>query len=116
GGAGSASSSVTDRGKWTRLHLHEGAVTGERRISREAVRELHEPQVVIRSDTTSERMYPGTKLRAYALGWQVQDYHGRKLVHHSGSLNWTRTHVMMVPEENIGVVAIANIGSSNLQL
>ena len=116
GGAGSAFSSVHDMAQWIRLHLNEGVFNGQRLISRETIRELHEPQVVIHSDTTSERMYPGTKLRAYALGWQVQDYHGRKLVHHSGSLNWTRTHVMMVPEENIGVVAIANIGSSNLQL
>src|SRR5690606_41366962 len=96
GGAGSASSSVHDMAQWIRLHLNEGVFNGQRLISRETIRELHEPQVVIHSDTTSERMYSGTKLRAYALGWQVQDYHGRKLVHHSGSLNWTRTHVMML--------------------
>ncbi len=77
--------------------------------------ELHEPQVVIHADTTAERLYPGTNLRAYALGWTVQDYYGHELVHHSGSLNWTRTHVMMVPDEDIGVVVIANLGSSNLQ-
>ena len=74
------------------------------------------PQVVIRMDTTAERMFPNTNLRAYALGWNVQDYHGRKLVHHSGSLNWTRTQIGMVPSDNIGVVVISNYGSSNLQL
>jgi hypothetical protein len=61
-------------------------------------------------------MFPTTHFRTYGLGWNLQDYHGRKLVHHSGSINWTRTHVAMVPEEGIGVVAIANLGSSNLQL
>ncbi|HEU5210838.1 MAG TPA: serine hydrolase [Longimicrobiales bacterium] len=115
GGAGSAFSSVHDMAQWIRLHLNEGVYEGQRLLSEATMRELHEPQVVIHADTTSERMYPGTNLRAYALGWQVQDYHGHELVHHSGSLNWTRTHVMMVPEEDIGVVVIANLGSSNLQ-
>ncbi len=101
--------------QWVRLHLNEGEDGGRRLLSKATMRELHAPQVVIRSDTTDERLYPGTNLRAYALGWIVQDYHGRTLVHHSGSLNWTRTHVMLVPEERIGVVVIANLGSSNLQ-
>src|SRR5690606_27665104 len=52
----------------------------------------------------------------YALGWRVQDHHGGRLVHHSGSINYTRTHVTFVPEEGIGVVAMANESGSNLQL
>ena len=115
GGAGSAFSSVHEMAQWIRLHLNEGEYEGQRLISERTMRELHEPQVVVHSDTTTERMYPGTNLRAYALGWTVQDYYGHELVQHSGSLNWTRTHVMMVPEADIGVVAIANLGSSNLQ-
>lgn len=116
GGAGSVFSSVHEMAQWIRLQVGGGVYGGKRLISEETMRELHTPQVVIRSDTAAERMYPGTHLRAYALGWNVQDYHGHELVHHSGSLNWTRTHVMMVPDAGIGVVVIANLGSSNLQL
>jgi hypothetical protein len=61
-------------------------------------------------------MFPDTHLRAYALGWRVQDHHGRKLVQHSGNINYTRTQVSLVPEEGLGVVAVANLSSSNLQL
>lgn len=116
GGAGSVFSSVHEMAQWIRLHLGGGIYDGQRLISEETMRELHMPQVVIRSDTAAERMYPGTNLRAYALGWNVQDYYGHELVHHSGSLNWTRTHVMMVPDAGIGVVVIANLGSSDLQM
>jgi len=115
GGAGAVFSSVRDMAQWIRLHLDGGEYQGTRLLSEETLRELHAPQVVIPADTTGERMFPETNLRAYALGWIVQDYHGRKLVHHSGSLNWTRTHVMLVPEERVGVVVIANLGSSTLQ-
>jgi CubicO group peptidase (beta-lactamase class C family) len=115
GGAGAVFSSVRDMAQWIRLHLNDGVYEGSRLLSPRTMRELHMPQVVLRTDTAAERMFPNTNLRAYALGWNVQDYHGRKLVHHSGSLNWTRTQVGMVPSERIGVVIIANYGSSNLQ-
>ena len=116
GGAGATFSSVRDMAQWIRLQLNHGVYEGTRLLSPGTMRELHMPQVVIRMDTTTERMFPNTNLRAYALGWNVQDYHGRKLVHHSGSLNWTRTQIGMVPSEGIGVIVIANYGSSNLQL
>jgi CubicO group peptidase (beta-lactamase class C family) len=116
GGAGAVFSSVSDLAQWVRVHLNGGVHDGTRLLSHTTMRELHMPQVIIRMDTTAERMFPNTNLRAYALGWNVQDYHGMKLVHHSGSLNWTRTQIGMVPAEGIGVVVIANYGSSNLQL
>ena len=116
GGAGAAFSSVHDMAQWIRLQLNGGVYEGVRLLSPQVMRELHTPQVVLRMDTTTERMFPQTNLRAYALGWNVQDYYGRKLVHHSGSLNWTRTQVGLVPSERIGVIAVANLSTSNLQL
>ena len=116
GGAGAIFSSAQEMGQWMRLHLAGGVFEGERLLSSESIEELHAPQVVIPGDTVSERMFPDTHLRAYALGWRVQDHHGRKLVQHSGSINYTRTQVSLVPEEGLGVVAMANLSSSSLQL
>ena len=116
GGAGAVFSSVHDMAQWLRLHLNGGTYAGARLLSEAVLREMYTPQTVMRSDTTAERMFPHTHFRAYGLGWFLQDYHGKKLVHHSGSINWTRTQIMMVPSERIGVVAIANYGGSNLQL
>lgn len=115
GGAGAVFSSVHDMAQWLRMHLNGGTYEGRVILKPETVRELHSPQTVIPLDTTARRMFPATHLRAYALGWNVQDYHGRALVHHSGSINYTRTQVGMVPAERIGVVAITNLSSSNLQ-
>lgn len=115
GGAGAAFSSAHDMAQWVRLHLNGGTYQGKRLLQAATVKELHEPQLTVRGDSVGERMFPTTHFRAYGLGWFLQDYHGYKVVHHSGSLNWTRTHVAMIPERNIGVVAMANLSSSNLQ-
>ena len=116
GGAGAVFSSVADMAQWVRMHLNGGTFDGTRLLSAAALREMYTPQTIIRTDTTAERMFPHSHFRAYGLGWNVQDYHGHKLVHHSGSLNWTRTQIMMVPARRVGVVAIGNYGNSNLQL
>jgi CubicO group peptidase (beta-lactamase class C family) len=115
GGAGAAFSSVHDMAQWIRMQLNGGAYEGQRILEEQTLKEMHTPQMVVRADSTFERMFPATHLRAYGLGWLVQDYHGRKLVHHSGSINFTRTQIGMVPAERIGVVAITNLSSSNLQ-
>jgi hypothetical protein len=39
---------------------------------------------------------------AYALGWNVQDYRGVKLVQHGGAVFGVLTMVVMVPDRNLG--------------
>jgi CubicO group peptidase (beta-lactamase class C family) len=116
GGAGAAFSSAQDMARWLRLHLGDGAVDGVRLLRPATLRELHTPQVLTRGDSVAARMFPDTHFRAYGLGWFLKDYHGRKLVYHSGFINWTRTQVGLIPGAGIGVVVIANLSTSNLQL
>jgi CubicO group peptidase (beta-lactamase class C family) len=116
GGAGAVFSSAWDMAQWMRLHLGGGVYEGRRLLSDSALAEMYTPHTVIRSDSVADRMFPETNFWAYALGWRLHDYRGRKLVNHSGSINYTRTQVSMIPSENIGVVVMANLSSSNLQL
>jgi hypothetical protein len=44
----------------------------------------------------------------YALGWTLRDYHGRKLIGHTGGVGGFVSRVMLVPEENLGVVVLTN--------
>lgn len=116
GGAGAVWSSAAEMARWVRLHLGRGVFQEERLLSEEALEEMYRPHTPMSIDTASARLHPTNHFRAYAMGWRVQDLHARKLVHHSGSINYTRTQVTMVPEEGIGVVVFANLSSSNLQL
>src|SRR5690606_25525846 len=115
GPAGSIYSSVWEMAQWVRLHLNGGVYEGKRLLKRETIEEMHTPQVVMRIDSVTRRMFPTQNFSAYGLGWRLHDYHGRKVVQHTGSVNYTRTQVGMIPSEGIGVVVIANLSSSTLQ-
>jgi len=121
GGAGGAWSSAHDMAQWLRFHLARGEFGGVQLLDPARFDEMYAPQTVMSIDTASARLHPTNHFAAYALGWRVQDLHGRKVVHHSGSINYTRTHVTMVPaqpglEAPIGIVAMGNLSTSNLQL
>jgi CubicO group peptidase (beta-lactamase class C family) len=116
GGAGAIFSSVDDMAQWLRLQLNGGSFGGKVMLQPATLEELHTPQLVVRLDSVSRRLFPDTHFQAYGLGWLLQDYHGLRLVHHSGWLNWTRTQIMLIPDRKLGVVVIANLNDSNLQL
>jgi CubicO group peptidase (beta-lactamase class C family) len=115
-GAGAVWSSAHDMARWIRFHLARGTFEGERLLSEARFDEMYAPHTVIGIDSTTARLHPSNHFAAYALGWRVQDLNGQKVVHHSGSINYTRTQVTLVPDDGIGVVAMANLSSSNLQL
>lgn len=115
GPAGSVFSSAHDMANWVRMHLNHGTFEGRRLLDSATVAEMHEPQIVIGIDSVRQRLIPSNHFRAYGLGWRLEDYHGHKIVQHTGWLNWMRTQVGMIPEEGIGVVVLTNLTSSELQ-
>ncbi len=115
GPAGSVFSTARDMAQWVRLHLGGGAYQGVQLIDEATVQEMHEPQVVIGIGPTARRRFPTQTFFAYGLGWRLHDYHGQKVVQHTGAVNYTRTQVGMIPARGIGVVVMTNLSTSNLQ-
>ncbi len=114
GGAGAINSSVADMAQWIRLQLGEGLFEGQRLLSDSVIKEMRTPQTVIRPGNNQERLFPESHLSAYGLGWTLQDYRGRLVMRHGGSLDGMRTHVLPIPEEELGVVAITNVNESSV--
>lgn len=112
GGAGAVNSSAWEMAQWVRMQLGSGVYEGNRLLSDSVMKEMHTPQTVIRMSETTERLFPETHFQAYGMGWSLQDYRGRKVVRHGGSLDGMRTHVGMIPEEDLGVVVITNLNNS----
>jgi CubicO group peptidase (beta-lactamase class C family) len=115
GPAGSVWSSAHDMARWIRFHLAGGAHQGRQLLQPATLQEMHTPQIVIRMDTTSQRRFPTQNYFAYGLGWRLHDYHGHNVVQHTGTVNYTRTQIGLIPDKGIGVVALANLGTSALQ-
>ena len=111
GPAGAINSSVAEMAKWITLLLNHGKFPGrdERLFSEAQSREMWTAQTLTPiggGESPLAALRP--KFSAYALGWGVRDYHGRKLVGHSGGVSGFVTRVMLVPEENLGIVILTN--------
>jgi CubicO group peptidase (beta-lactamase class C family) len=114
GPAGSINSSVADMSKWLLLQLNHGKIPGsETRIfSEKSSQEMWAQQMVVPVGQAPlkslQRHFSG-----YGLGWGLRDYKGRKLVSHGGGVAGYVTRVMLVPEENLGVVILTNAEEDN---
>jgi CubicO group peptidase (beta-lactamase class C family) len=115
GPAGSVFSSARDMAQWLRLHLAGGEYQGKRLLEEGTVAEMHQAQQVMSIGAATRRRFPTQNFAAYGLAWRLHDYHGRKVVQHTGNVNYMRTQVGMIPAEGIGVVVMANLSSSGLQ-
>jgi CubicO group peptidase (beta-lactamase class C family) len=114
GAAGSINSNVVDMAQWVRLHLADGARDGKQIVSRRQVDEMRQPQTLIRIDSAARANNPYTHLTSYGLGWFVEDYRGRLLVHHGGNVDGFTALVGMLPEERFGVVILTNLNGTGL--
>jgi hypothetical protein len=94
--------------QWVRLQLGRGNYGGKQLISARMVDEMHQAQIVIRTDSAERANVPETHLKAYGLGWFLEDFRGKLLVHHGGNVDGFTALVAMLPEERLGVVLIAN--------
>ncbi|HEV7610722.1 MAG TPA: serine hydrolase [Steroidobacteraceae bacterium] len=107
GPMGSINSTVLDLAQYVRFHLGDGTFNNVRLLKITGLNELHDPQVVDHGETLT--MGTGhTQQVSYGLGWWVQDYRGRKLVHHAGEIVGGSANVAFLPGEHFGVVVLAN--------
>jgi CubicO group peptidase (beta-lactamase class C family) len=107
GAAGALDASVLDISKWLRMQLAEGEFEGEQVVPAEIIHDTRTPHIFIpvRADDYYE---PPRHLRAYGLGWSLEDYRGRLLVAHGGGLPGMTSRVLMVPEAELGIVVLTN--------
>jgi CubicO group peptidase (beta-lactamase class C family) len=110
GPAGEIKSSARDMAQWLRLQLDGGTVDGKKVVSTAALDETHKPNTIIPVEGSTKTMNPYTILEACAMGWNVQDYRGEKLVSHGGALNGFRARVDLLADRHSGFVILINMG------
>ncbi|MCD9028003.1 serine hydrolase [Luteimonas sp. BDR2-5] len=105
--AGGLSWSANDFARWLQVQLALGAVPGGegRRLWSEAnARAMWDPQVPV-----PIRPFPAPiaditpQFSGYALGWNVQDYRGVKVVQHGGAVFGVLAFTVLVPERKLGI-------------
>ncbi len=112
GPAGSINSTAADMIKWIQLQLHKGKWGDETIVSEKSLRELWTPQTIQRVSAFSENLWPSTHFKSYGMGWGLMDYHGKKVISHSGGYDGMISFTAFVPEAGLGFVILTNKNSS----
>jgi CubicO group peptidase (beta-lactamase class C family) len=111
GPAGAINSCAGDMAKWVQLQLNRGKFPERngRLFGEQRSQEMWSPQTIVPiSDPPPALAGLKANFEDYALGWGLRDYHGRKLVGHTGGVGGFVSRVMLVPDENLGVVVLTN--------
>jgi CubicO group peptidase (beta-lactamase class C family) len=108
--AGSIWSSATDMAKWVRFLLDSGRVGDKRLVTEANFRELLKPQTLV----PASEFYPTAQLTkphwmSYGLGWFEQDFRGRFLAFHTGSLDGRTAMMGLMPDARLGVFIAGNL-------
>ena len=112
--AGAINSNVVDMAQWVRLQLGKGKFDGKQLISAAQVDEMHSPHTIIKQDGAFRILFPGVNFFEYGMGWFLQDYRGKKVVHHGGNIDGMSALVAMIPEDNFGMVILTNMNGTPL--
>ncbi|HTR21628.1 MAG TPA: serine hydrolase [Gemmatimonadales bacterium] len=107
--AGMITENVSDAAKWLLVQLDSGRYSGGRLWSAKQAREMWSAQTITGVGNPPP---PLAGLRAnfgaYGLGWGLRDYHGHKLVSHTGGLDGMTSQTMLVPDQRLGLVVFTN--------
>lgn len=109
GPAASLNTSAVDLAQFARLHLKAGRFDDQVLIEQQAAAELIKAQMVIPilpRPTELQALTP--KFYAYGMGWFLRDYYGRKVAMHTGGVDGMTALIAIVPEEQLGIVVLAN--------
>ena len=110
--AGLIAASANDMARWLQIQLGHGALPGgkgARLFSEAAAAEMWTPVTPMPIEPYPAPVSGITPTyQAYALGWDVRDYHGAKIIWHAGGLFGFTTVVAMIPEKNVGFAIAVN--------
>jgi CubicO group peptidase (beta-lactamase class C family) len=108
--AGGINSNAEDMAKWLLVLLNEGRLRdGSRLFNEKTARELVSLVTPVPIPTQPPEL-AGLKanFQGYALGLNVHDYQGKKVVTHTGGLPGYVSKVTLLPELNLGIAVLTN--------
>jgi CubicO group peptidase (beta-lactamase class C family) len=108
--AGAVWSSVADMSKWMRFVLDSGRYDGRTLVQKRTFLDVVHPQTMV----PEGEFYPTAQLTrphwtTYGLGWFQQDYNGRKVDFHTGSIDGMVAIVGLMLDEGLGVYVLSNL-------
>lgn len=108
--AGGMAVSAADMAKWLQIQLDHGALPGGGRLFSAAAATAMWSPVVLQPIAASPEPFTPTQpnFSAYALGWDIRDYRGAKIVMHTGAVFGFLSAVVMIPDRHVGFAILIN--------
>jgi CubicO group peptidase (beta-lactamase class C family) len=108
--AGGLALSAKDLAQWLKIQLGHGALPGGGRLFSEAqAAEMWKGVTVQPITPLPGSLAPLTpKFSTYALGWEVDDYRGARIISHGGGVFGSITHVILLPDQDVGIAVVVN--------
>jgi CubicO group peptidase (beta-lactamase class C family) len=105
-----------DMGKWLIFQLNKAVVEGVPLVSETNLKEMRKPHVDMANQ--GSRQFPKNRITKvqYGLGWFIHDYAGASVLSHMGGMAGTRAVLYILPEDNIGIVVLSNLGGMRVSL
>jgi CubicO group peptidase (beta-lactamase class C family) len=108
GAAGGIISCTDDMLKWLSVQLSEGITSNDTLFSRSGQIKMWTPHNSHIVTDRSTRLFKDRHFSGYGLGWGISDYSGKKIVSHGGGYDGMYSRVVMVPEDELGIVILTN--------
>jgi CubicO group peptidase (beta-lactamase class C family) len=109
--AGGLAISANDMARWLLIQLDDGKLPGGngRLFSEAAHEEMWRPMVLQPIAPRPDNLKPTQPMfNTYALGWDVRDYRGAKIVWHGGAVFGFLAAVVLIPEKHVGFSILIN--------
>lgn len=115
--AGGINAGARDIAKWLLVQLDSGKLAdGTRLVSARTAREIWTGVTPMATGPAAPELAPLAKqFNLYALGFQTNDFRGKKLLWHTGGLPGYLSFVAFIPEARVGVAVLTNSETSMFQ-
>lgn len=115
--AGSINSNLIDMTSWLLMNMRGGKHNDTEFIKEATLAQIHAPVCTI--PTTSDRpmaQYKEVTMLSYGLGWGLETYRGHRMIWHTGGIDGFIAFVSFLPDDDLGVMAFANLDGNMLPL
>ncbi len=105
-----------DMGKWLIFQINKTRVKGKAIINELNVDEMRVPRVEVA--VHGGRQFPQNRVTRvqYGMGWFIHDYAGVPTLGHMGGMAGTRALITVLPEDNVGIAILSNLGGMRVSL
>ncbi len=116
--AGGLAFSANDQAAWLQIQLAGGALPdGTALFSTRQAAEMWKPVTLMPTSRLPESLrLAQPNQQAYALGWQIQDYRGHRMISHGGAVFGSITRVVLLPDQKVGFAIQMNSEDSGMML